>query len=210
MNCLGKAQVGRDCVREAIKNLREQLNNSRKSVDEKVIEVLEYLNEYFPDFNIEREAVVKFINYGTTFMTKYYMMIIMTTCLFACQNNSSNKPNDSKNTNDTYEEFKAFINRFYSDTIFQKSRIIIPLEGEILEWNEKDIVVKSDWNNRKINVTNYETILKYKPNAKHSIEKGKETCTEKILIENSGFLMERKFILSERKWFLKEYKISNL
>lgn len=62
-----KTKIGRDCVREDLKNLREQLNNSRRTVDEKVIEILEYFNEYFPDFNIEREAVVKFINDGTTF-----------------------------------------------------------------------------------------------------------------------------------------------
>jgi group I intron endonuclease len=60
-------QVGRDCVREDIKNLREQLNNSNKSIDEKVFEIMDYFNEYFPDFNIEPAAVVKFINDGTTF-----------------------------------------------------------------------------------------------------------------------------------------------
>lgn len=62
-----KTQVGRDCVREDIKNLREQLNNSSKSIDEKVLEIIEYFNEYFPDFSIEPAVVVKFINDGTTF-----------------------------------------------------------------------------------------------------------------------------------------------
>lgn len=147
---------------------------------------------------------------NTDFMIKYFFMIIINAFLFACQNNSSNKSCDYKKSNDTNEKFEVFINQFYSDTIFQKSRIILPLEGEILEWDEKDSVVKSDWTNKKINLTNFETILKYKPNAKHTFVNGNETCTEKILIENSGFLMERKFILIVRKWFLKEYKISNL
>ena len=62
-----KTQVGRNCVREDIKNLREQLNNSSKPIDEKVIEIIEYFYEYFPDFNIEPSTMVKFINDGTTF-----------------------------------------------------------------------------------------------------------------------------------------------
>lgn len=62
-----KTQVGRDCVREDIKNLRERLNKSRMTIDEKVIEIMDYFNEYFPNINIEREAVVKFIIDGTTF-----------------------------------------------------------------------------------------------------------------------------------------------
>ena len=62
-----KTQVGRDCVRNDIKNLRERLNNSSKSNDEKVFEIIEYFNEYFPDFIIEPEAILKFIIDGTTF-----------------------------------------------------------------------------------------------------------------------------------------------
>lgn len=131
-------------------------------------------------------------------------------CMFACQNISSNKSNESQKIYEKKESFEIFINQFYSDSIFQKSRIILPLEGVINEWDENDSVVKSDWKNRKISITNFETIQKYKPNTKHSIEKGNEVSIEKIFIENSGFSMERKFILRERKWYLKEYNISNL
>jgi len=143
-------------------------------------------------------------------MTKYYLLTIMTFCIFSCQNNSSNKPNESQNINESKENFEVFINQFYSDSIFQKSRIILPLDGEINEWSENDSVVKSNWKDRQISITNFETIQKYKPNTKHSIEKVNEICIERIFIENSGFSMERKFILRERKWYLKEYNISNL
>lgn len=136
--------------------------------------------------------------------------MILMTFLFACQINSQDKTKESESINVTKEKFEDFYDQFYSDSIFQKSRIIIPIVGEILEWNENDSVVKSDLKNKIINITNFKTIHRFKPNAKQSIEKGNELCTEKIFIENSGFLMERKFILLNGKWFLKEYNMSNL
>lgn len=138
------------------------------------------------------------------------MTILTIWILVACQNNPSNKSNESQSMNESTENFEIFMNQFYSDTIFQKSRIILPLDGVISEWNENDSAVKSDWKNREIYITDFETILKYKPNTKHTIVKESEKCIEKIFIENSGFSMERKFVLREKKWYLKEYNISNL
>jgi hypothetical protein len=142
-------------------------------------------------------------------MKLFLLITLLFSCSLSCKNQNSNKSVEIIQGEETDNDFESFYKKFYSDTAFQKTRIVLPLAGEILEW-EEDSVIKDDWTSRKIYVTSYDTILKYQQNARLILEKTNGICVEKIFIENSGFQMERKFVLNGSKWFLMEYKISNL
>lgn len=62
-----KTPVGRNCVRQDIKNLRDRLNKTSLTQDEKVEEILDYFREYFPTMPIKKDTLIKFINEGTPF-----------------------------------------------------------------------------------------------------------------------------------------------
>lgn len=142
--------------------------------------------------------------------TAFAFLLIITLAI------SCNRTNSSKETvnNETekVESFDEFIVNFYSDTVFQQSRIIKPLTGEILEWHEtEDSVIKSNWLDRDLPfVTDFNVLKESFKNAKQTFVENKESKIEKILVNNSGFSIEREYTLKNGKWYLIRYDISYL
>jgi len=119
----------------------------------------------------------------------------------------ANKDRAQKEKN---EDFSSFYQKFYTDTIFQDSRILKPLEGTIKSWNDEDVVREESWINRKIRITPKEKFLESYKNLKTELLKSDSSVAEKYWIDQSGFFVRRKFILKKGKWYLFSYDISNL
>jgi len=109
------------------------------------------------------------------------------------------------------EDFAYFIERFYADTLFQKSRIVIPLQGKIVTFNEiEKSIVETTWEGRKIIVTSFEEIKSLMKNVKQTYIINQESVSEKIYIENSGYVIEKTFQLQKERWYLTKYDIVNI
>lgn len=121
-------------------------------------------------------------------------------------NSGGNQPSSQKPV-----DFDEFIDRFYSDSAFQQSRVSIPLDGKIIEWdNDEDAVVESDWLSREPVITEYETVKVTVEGSMQSFNRQQDSVVERIYLENSGFLLERTFKLKDGCWFLTKYDLSNL
>ena len=107
------------------------------------------------------------------------------------------------------EEFESFYTRFYSDTSFQNSRIILPLEGTIRSW-EGDGIIEDTWAKQKISITDKGVYMNQYQNLKVEIKKVNSSYIERYWLENSGFFIEREFVIREGKWCLSRYDISNI
>ncbi|MCU0438576.1 MAG: hypothetical protein MUC49_11765 [Raineya sp.] len=125
--------------------------------------------------------------------------------LSACT--GTKKQNDQEN----FEEFK---NKFYSDSVFQMSRIKFPLPlkvemnydtinnkfiGDTLAWEKKDWVVF------KHKSETYQDSVKwfYKFTDKDSIK------IEEVGLKNTGFSTIIKYKLLQNKWYLFNYQVFN-
>lgn len=136
-----------------------------------------------------------------TITTVFFSIALLVAC------NSCGSQTSSRNP----ENFDDFISKFYSDSVFQQSRVSIPLDGEILEWdNEEDVVVESNWLGRKPEITGYETVKVTVEGSLQSFIRQQDSVVESIYLENSGFLLVRTFALKEGYWFLIRYDVSNL
>jgi len=136
---------------------------------------------------------------------KYMQIVILVFC-FGCGN--SQQPNISTPL-ETIEDFESFYKRFYSDSAFQQSRIILPLEGIVKSW-DGDSIVEESWSDRDIVVSSKSVFLEHYRNLKVEIERVDSTYFEKYWLENSGFLIERIFVLKHCEWYLASYNISNI
>lgn len=95
------------------------------------------------------------------------------------------------------EDFDKFYARFHSDSIFQMSRIVFPLNGihidgfEETKWDKKNwILIKTKYYD--VDTTQFK--VKYNKTSK--------TFTQKAWIENSGFSSECRFEIISKKWYL--------
>jgi len=104
------------------------------------------------------------------------------------------------------ENFEEFNRQFHSDSIFQLSRINFPIEGKLIEGFEKQNWTSKNWELMKIPVLEKSSLYNYK----HSVRKTDEVVVEKFWIENSDFLVERRFKKIDGKWFLIYYNDINL
>jgi hypothetical protein len=108
------------------------------------------------------------------------------------------------------EEFNSFYNRFTTDSAFQISRVIFPLEGATYFVNYRDELDSIPWNKDKwkfciANIYKLDSI-KYKMNI---LIQGSDV-KENIWIKGSGFEMERRFKLINGKWYLVYYIVSSM
>jgi len=140
-----------------------------------------------------------------------FAFLIIITLAISCNRTNSNKGTVDNET-ERVESFDEFIVNFYSDTVFQQSRIKKPLTGEILEWHAtEDSVIKSNWTDRDLPfVTDFSVLKESFKNAKQIFVENKESKIEKILVNNSGFSIEREYELKNGKWYLIRYDISYL
>jgi hypothetical protein len=156
-----------------------------------------------------------------------YLSIILYVVLLSCTN--SNKMGIHKqNAIDSVlcENFDSFTKRFYTDTVFQMSRIEFPLKGlhnELVETTMSNPIgdtilyvwEKKDWTFNNISfvkiVNSTDTTLKDKYGTKY-IRKIKKSSTEvidSVYIEDSGFITVRKFNLKNKIWYLTYYEFYN-
>jgi hypothetical protein len=138
----------------------------------------------------------------TSFKFTFTLLLLL---LVGC-NSGGNQPSSQKT-----EDYDEFIDRFYSDSVFQQSRVSLPLDGKILEWdNEEDVVVESNWLDREPEITGYETVKVTVEGSLQSFIRQQDSVVESIYLENSGFLLVRTFVLKSGCWYLTRYDISYL
>jgi len=113
------------------------------------------------------------------------------------------------------ENFEEFSIKFYTDSLFQLSRINFPLKGlyniEVPETPKNpigDSIItswkKNDWNLLKNDYfKNNESKVVIENNTYlRKIKKSSKTVIIKTYIENSGFSVTEKFALKKDKWYL--------
>ena len=108
--------------------------------------------------------------------------------------------------NEIDEEFHDFDKRFHSDSIFQMSRITFPLKGNIVDGFEKKNWSEKEWEILRTSVTEKTVEKDFKKQTIFS----DSLVTEKIWIENSGFIFERHFKKIDGKWYLVFCEDNNL
>jgi hypothetical protein len=139
-------------------------------------------------------------------MTRSNLAVILVSLLLVACNTDGNQPS-SRNP----ENFDDFISKFYSDSVFQQSRIAKSLEGVVFEWDViGDSVIESKWDGKEPFVSAYETVRVTVDGSLQSLNTSMDSIVERIYLENSGFLLERTFKLKEGCWFSARYDVSNL
>lgn len=120
----------------------------------------------------------------------------------------------------TNENFEVFYKRFYSDSLFQISRIIFPLKGfnsdeydsELGKKNPPYFWKRKEWKFLETLPQNYvryekkDWVEEYKKEIKHNKDL---SVLEKIFIVDSGYIDERIFKLIKGKWYLVFYSYRN-
>jgi len=143
---------------------------------------------------------------------KIILFIISTLLLASCLGNTSNNNEVSLKSGEVVENFEEFIEKFYSDTSFQKERIITPLKGKKKFWDDnEDTIITVNWDENEIpKVTSYGKIHESKNKAIQDFVKEESRVIEKIYILNSGFYMNRIFEIRNNKWYLVRYDVCYL
>ncbi len=139
-------------------------------------------------------------------MKKIFVCFVLV--VFGCSNPTQRINNKAINEV-VIQDFNSFYSKFYNDSSFQHERILRPLKGTIKAW-ENDSVKEESWNNKRIIVTPKENFMQVYKNLKTDLIKRDSSAIEKYWIDQSGFIIEKKFILKSNKWYLYIYNISNL
>jgi hypothetical protein len=120
--------------------------------------------------------------------------------LISCKINNNAK--ESKET----ESFMSFREKFYSDTTFQKDRILFPLPGI----NTDDMEIGDSiyfWEKDKWKFLSDFSIAE---GIKKETAKSDTSILEKMYLQDSGFIVNTEFVLKMDKWYLSRLDISNL
>ncbi|WP_159102698.1 DUF4348 domain-containing protein [Flectobacillus major] len=118
------------------------------------------------------------------------------------------------------ENFNDFYKKFYSDSLFQVSRVVFPLKGfnsdeydeELGDKNPPYFWKKQGWHflttleKYYLKIDKKDWVEEYKKVIKHNKD---STVLEKIYIVDSGYIIERKFKKIKGKWFLIFYSYKN-
>ena len=154
-------------------------------------------------------------------MTKIVLIITLSICLYSCESRQTDKLDESSKTvkslidsianklNQT-ENFDDFINKFYSDTNFMRTRLILPLKGKRTTMTENGTEI-ADWSNINMkSIGSYKDVVNEAKDMKlkHTFEKTDDIIIEKIFVENSGFSVKRVFELRDKKWYMTEYNVT--
>ncbi|MCL6258435.1 DUF4348 domain-containing protein [Aquiflexum sp. TKW24L] len=95
------------------------------------------------------------------------------------------------------EEFPIFYERFHSDSAFQMSRIMFPLEG-LRQYGMEEIPWTADnWELMRTRIYQVDT-LQFKTKVKHK----KKYFEQTLWIEGTNFSSMRRFELLGNRWFL--------
>jgi len=144
-----------------------------------------------------------------------YLTIVL--CISICcgfkRDYSKESSSNSKSFRPNDEDFNMFYNQFYSDSIFQRSRIHFPLKGVVKYWDEEDEtkIISLHWTPEQVNqISSKQNLLVNYPNLKSELTKKRKTVIEKFWIENSGFSIERRYEVLNHKWYLTYYDLCNV
>jgi hypothetical protein len=144
-----------------------------------------------------------------TIIKKYRFFLFILYCSFFASCNQTAKEDGNNQLKDPIvdsEDFDVFNIRFYSDSIFQYSRIIFPLEGQFIGGFEKHNWTKDNWIILKNPVVEKSDSNEYQ----HSFSKSDSLVIEKFWLPESGFKVERRFKRIDNLWFLVYYSDVNL
>ena len=115
------------------------------------------------------------------------------------------------------ENFESFYDKFYSDSVFQFSRINFPLKGgEVLGDNyvPSDIAGEESEERKEWNLEDFGVMLKeingYPSDYKSEIDKSENLIKEKIYLPESGYYEIRHYVLKENEWYLDYFFIQDL
>lgn len=139
---------------------------------------------------------------------KLLFVLFLVCYLTACQNN--NRQNDASLVakNEVTESISEFLDLFYSDSIFQISRIVFPMESDDISENEMETHYnKMNWvilTNCYFNGNDSIAIIEGEV-YKRRVLKSENYYEETVFIEDSGFFVIVKFKLINRKWYLVDY-----
>ena len=150
----------------------------------------------------------------------YFILILLTSCNF--KGNTYTKEKIIKDTLIS-EDFDLFSKHFYSDSVFQMSRIEFPLKGLHNEPVETTILSqigdtilyvweRKNWTILKTSFTNNkDTSIKdcYGTKYIRRIKKSRTEVIDSVYIEDSGLITVRKFKIKNKKWYLTYYEIYN-
>jgi len=142
--------------------------------------------------------------------------------LFYCCHSKQNEINRGQkkqiDTDQKNENFDGFRKEFYSDSLFQMSRINFPLASDLsdsLANDLKDSTVlqrtSENWKILKDNLFTYQdSIVNINGQIyKRKIVKINSQMVESVYIEDSGFFETMKFSLIKGKWYLMDYIVSD-
>lgn len=123
----------------------------------------------------------------------FFLFLLVVLC-YAC-NNSSELPLDDKGR----EDFIAFHNKFYSDSLFQLARIEFPLEGNNPDGSKEPFYWEIDtWKLQK-------AIDEDNPDIKRVPFYDMEDVMRERLIVQNRFMIENLFSLINNKWYMTRY-----
>jgi len=157
--------------------------------------------------------------YKITFSFTMVLIAIMT----ACSQNKNEKSKEGNMQESSFgkgeaENFDKFCESFYSDSLFQISRVIFPEPSDSIDSSSEDFdestfpeFSKENWTILKSNVfQDMDSIINADGRVyKKSISKTTKSVIESIFIENSGCFTTLKFELIKGKWYLTDYIVSN-
>lgn len=139
---------------------------------------------------------------------KFMLVLILVCSLSACQNSNHNSDASFVAKNEVTESISEFLDLFYSDSTFQISRIVFPMESDDISENEIETHYnKENWviltnsyfkGNDSIAIIGGEVY-------KRRVMKSENFYEETVFIEDSGFFVTMKFKLIDRKWYLFDY-----
>ncbi len=113
-----------------------------------------------------------------------------------------------KSIHHKFEEFDDFSEKFYSDSVFQFSRIVFNLQGSESYIDQKNDDVKEEWSKDDLN-SMIPGIDKYSDDYEAKLIKTPNIVKEIIFMPQTGYYEVRTFVLMKRKWFLKTYYINS-
>jgi len=131
---------------------------------------------------------------------KQFIYLFCLILLYGCSCPKSKGDENSMLSENTEEQFPIFINRFYSDSIFQKSRIVRPLKGGMMN-SENGF---EEWEKNIKSVPSTKDLSESFPefNLKSELINQDTMFIEKVWQDNSGFHVEKYFIIRDGKWYL--------
>ncbi|MEI6946396.1 hypothetical protein V9K67_04280 [Paraflavisolibacter sp. H34] len=147
----------------------------------------------------------------STFALKHFFAAAVLAAMISCSSigvkeSGKHEADATALAKDTLEAFESFNKRFHADSAFQLSRIAFPLQGKSIEGNEQHAWTRQNWHFLKQPVNEQGA----PPGYRRGLNRTDSTVTEKLWIEDSGMMTERRFERKGNKWFLTYFEDVNL